>query len=54
MVGAFDFSLDKICLEATVVSVIGDLCFATVSGRGPDGYSEALELLRERLERAGS
>jgi 3-dehydroquinate dehydratase-2 len=33
------------------VSVIGDLCFATVSGRGADGYREALELLRERLER---
>jgi 3-dehydroquinate dehydratase II len=30
-------------------SVIGELCFATVSGRGPDGYGEALELLRERL-----
>ena len=33
------------------VSVIGDLCFATVSGRGPDGYGEALALLRERLDR---
>jgi 3-dehydroquinate dehydratase II len=32
------------------VSVIGDLCFATVSGRGPDGYRDALVLLRERLE----
>jgi 3-dehydroquinate dehydratase-2 len=31
------------------VSVIGDLCFATVSGRGPDGYREALELLRDEL-----
>jgi 3-dehydroquinate dehydratase-2 len=31
------------------VSVIGELCFATVSGRGPEGYDEALELLRERL-----
>lgn len=31
-------------------SVIGDLCFATVSGRGPDGYGEALALLRERLD----
>jgi 3-dehydroquinate dehydratase-2 len=31
------------------VSVISDLCFATVSGRGPDGYSEALVLLGERL-----
>jgi 3-dehydroquinate dehydratase II len=31
------------------VSVIGELCFATVSGRGPDGYGEALRLLRERL-----
>jgi 3-dehydroquinate dehydratase-2 len=32
------------------VSVIRDLCFATVSGKGPDGYREALELLREKLE----
>jgi 3-dehydroquinate dehydratase-2 len=32
------------------VSVIGDLCFATVSGRGPDGYGDALQLLRERLD----
>ena len=31
-------------------SVIGELCFATVSGRGPDGYREALALLRERLD----
>jgi 3-dehydroquinate dehydratase II len=36
------------------VSVIGDLCFATVSGRGADGYREALLLLREELEREGS
>jgi 3-dehydroquinate dehydratase II len=33
------------------VSVIRDLCFATVQGKGPDGYREALELLRERLDR---
>src|SRR6185437_7386778 len=25
-------------------SVIGDLCLATVSGRGPDGYGDALAL----------
>jgi 3-dehydroquinate dehydratase II len=31
-------------------SVIGELCFATVSGRGADGYDEALALLRDRLE----
>jgi 3-dehydroquinate dehydratase II len=31
------------------VSVIRDLCFATVQGKGPDGYREALELLRENL-----
>jgi 3-dehydroquinate dehydratase-2 len=36
------------------VSVIGDLCFATVAGRGPDGYGEALILLRERLDSAQS
>jgi 3-dehydroquinate dehydratase II len=32
------------------VSVIGDLCLATISGRGPDGYRDALALLREALE----
>lgn len=32
------------------VSVIGDLCLATVSGRGPDGYREALVALREALD----
>jgi 3-dehydroquinate dehydratase-2 len=31
-------------------SVIGDLCFARVTGKGPDGYREALELLREELQ----
>ena len=30
-------------------SVIGDLCAGTVSGRGVDGYREALELLRAEL-----
>jgi 3-dehydroquinate dehydratase II len=30
-------------------SVIAELCFATVSGRGVEGYDEALELLRDRL-----
>ncbi|MFN8176258.1 MAG: type II 3-dehydroquinate dehydratase [Solirubrobacteraceae bacterium] len=33
------------------VSVIGDLCLARVSGRGPDGYREALERLRTELDR---
>jgi 3-dehydroquinate dehydratase-2 len=32
------------------VSVIRDLCLATVAGKGPDGYREALELLRKELE----
>ena len=32
------------------VSVIRDLCLATVQGKGADGYREALELLRERLD----
>ncbi len=32
------------------VSVIGELCFASVSGRGPDGYRDALELLRDELK----
>jgi 3-dehydroquinate dehydratase II len=30
-------------------SVIGDLCIATVSGKGPEGYGEALALLRAEL-----
>jgi 3-dehydroquinate dehydratase-2 len=30
-------------------SVIGDLCFARVAGKGKDGYREALTLLLERL-----
>jgi 3-dehydroquinate dehydratase-2 len=30
-------------------SVIRDLCLATVSGRGPEGYHEALELLKKEL-----
>jgi 3-dehydroquinate dehydratase-2 len=33
------------------VSVLGELCFATVSGRGADGYSDALAQLRDELER---
>jgi 3-dehydroquinate dehydratase-2 len=36
------------------VSVIADLCFATISGRGPDGYGDALALLRERLDRGAA
>jgi 3-dehydroquinate dehydratase II len=35
------------------VSVIGDLCFASISGRGADGYRDALELLRDRLRGGG-
>jgi 3-dehydroquinate dehydratase II len=31
------------------VSVIGDLCFATIAGRGVDGYGDALVLLRDHL-----
>ncbi|MDP8943688.1 MAG: 3-dehydroquinate dehydratase [Actinomycetota bacterium] len=34
------------------VSVIRELCVATVQGRGVDGYREALELLRDTLARA--
>jgi 3-dehydroquinate dehydratase-2 len=36
------------------VSVIRELCIARVSGRGPDGYREGLERLREELGRSGS
>jgi 3-dehydroquinate dehydratase-2 len=31
------------------VSVIRDLCFETISGRGPDGYRDALKRLHEEL-----
>jgi 3-dehydroquinate dehydratase-2 len=36
------------------VSVLRELCFATVSGRGADGYRHALELLREELRGGAS
>jgi 3-dehydroquinate dehydratase II len=35
------------------VSVIRDLCFATISGRGPDGYRDALVSLRNELDGGG-
>jgi 3-dehydroquinate dehydratase-2 len=31
------------------ISVISDVCIATVSGKGPDGYREALELVKRAL-----
>ena len=33
------------------VSVVRDLCLATVKGQGPDGYREALSRLKEELQR---
>ena len=36
------------------VSVIRDLCFQTISGRGPEGYGDALRLLRAELDGDGS
>lgn len=33
-------------------SVISELCLARVAGRGPEGYEEALALLRDRLSQA--
>jgi 3-dehydroquinate dehydratase II len=33
------------------VSVVRDLCIATVQGKGVEGYREALELLRDELSR---
>jgi|SRR5580700_4400355 3-dehydroquinate dehydratase-2 len=36
------------------LSVIGDLCLATYSGKGPDGYRLALERLRDALGEADS
>jgi len=35
------------------VSVIRDLCFQTISGRGPEGYGDALRLLRAELDGDG-
>ena len=32
------------------VSVVRDLCVATVTGKGPDGYRDALARLKEELE----
>jgi 3-dehydroquinate dehydratase-2 len=34
------------------VSVIRELCLATVQGQGPDGYREALTVLRDHLDAA--
>jgi 3-dehydroquinate dehydratase II len=34
-------------------SVIRELCFATVAGRGPEGYREALSLTRAHLDGDG-
>jgi 3-dehydroquinate dehydratase-2 len=31
------------------LSVVRDVCVATIAGKGPDGYREALELLAARL-----
>ncbi len=36
------------------VSVVADLCIATVSGQGPDGYGVALEQLRDTLTARGA
>ena len=32
------------------VSVVSELCIGSVRGRGPDGYRDALAMLREHLE----
>jgi len=36
------------------LSVIGDLCLETYSGKGPKGYRLALARLSEELQRAGT
>jgi 3-dehydroquinate dehydratase II len=36
------------------ISVIRELCVATVAGRGPDGYREALVRLRDELGRTAA
>jgi 3-dehydroquinate dehydratase-2 len=33
------------------VSVVSDLCLATITGRGPEGYRDALGRLKEELDR---
>jgi 3-dehydroquinate dehydratase-2 len=35
------------------LSVIGDLCLATYSGKGPEGYRLALQRIRTALDEAG-
>jgi 3-dehydroquinate dehydratase-2 len=35
-------------------SVIAELCIASVSGKGPEGYEDALGVLRDRLTGEGS
>ncbi len=35
-------------------SVIGELCFATISGRGTDGYGDALAAMRSHLDEIGA
>ena len=37
-------------MPVTICAATRELCFATISGRGPDGYGEALRLVREHLE----
>jgi 3-dehydroquinate dehydratase II len=36
------------------LSVIGDLCIATYSGKGPEGYRLALQRIRQALDEAGA
>jgi 3-dehydroquinate dehydratase II len=36
------------------LSVIGEICLATYSGKGPEGYRLALQRLREELQEAGT
>jgi 3-dehydroquinate dehydratase-2 len=36
------------------ISVIRDLCVATIAGRGPDGYRDALARLRDELARSNA
>lgn len=36
------------------LSVIGDLCIATYSGKGPEGYRLALQRIRQTLDGAGA
>ena len=46
--------VDDLGMPDAVLSVIGELCLATFSGKGSEGYRLALARLREELQEAGT